>query len=634
MLRILGALIAALLVTVVLYRRKEEILPAIFRFLALFLVFLMLSGVRITKATSPAKKAVVLIDISQSMSQSGKFEWTRRLLDSLEALADGKLHFLAFSSTIVPWNDTLNPTGDVTDIAGALVRSPDLPVILISDGYHNAPTELLSALNRITKPVYVFLPQTRSESPDFSISQIEGDEAVSEGEEATLKVYLSSSPPSNYSGKIVLYENGEVLEEKSVAFKGKTVVEFRVKAQGRGSHYYRLYLVPKDGEGNIQNNERHFSLTVTGGLRKAVVIASRPHPILRHIRNYLEGIAGLSVEYLVKTGKSCVIVNGSPRKLENAEKPEGDFYILVDPDRWTAGLFEGKLPERAIIFLGDGSQKSFYFLNLPSQPTVRGGRFTVDLGDKNADIDLPPISRIVWTDLPPHARPVLRLKGVRGRGIGYPLLFSVEDETHHLAYVTTLELWKLQLYSPKAFKGITDRALEIATKGEGQFYVTPAKGVYYQGEPVVIRAYALDERGEPVLDVRAFIQREDSLLPMKMEEPGKFVSPPFFPDTGEIAAKVIFKKGDKTVKEKTVRFRVEKGNLEKYDVGVDTLTLRMIAERSGGKVLNSPGELPLHLKVSKKGRESVPLRDFPYPYFAVVGCLFAEWLIRRLRGLL
>jgi len=32
--------------------------------------------------------------------------------------------------------------------------------------------------------------------------------------------------------------------------------------------------------------------------------------------------------------------------------------------------------------------------------------------------------------------------------------------------------------------------------------------------------------------------------------------------------------------------------------------------------------------------EEIPLRDLPLPYFAVIALFLAEWLVRRLKGLL
>ena len=634
MLGVIGAVLISLAITLLLYRRKGDILLFILRFLGLSLLLSMLFGVSVVHRARLPVKTAVLLDSSESMGKEGKFRWALAAVKELKELYDGRLEFLSFSGNVKPMADSTEPDGKVTDIAAALRETADRTVLLLSDGIHNSQEDLIGALEKRSKPVYVLLPETEKATPDFSISGIEGDETVNEGGKARVVVKLTSSPRSSYSGKLVVYEGEKVVAEKKISFNGRGNIPIEISPGGTGIHRYRVYLVPKAEEENTENNSRYFSITVTGGLRTMAVIASRPHPLLRHLRGYLSGIAGLKTLYLVESGKSTFLhLNGKPKKTDRALRPDADLYIFLDPDRVIARIFGGKLPPRSAVFLGRKSPEAFAFLNFPSPPRVRDGKFPIRGPEKRGIEEIPPLEEVVVAELPPLAKSRMVLTGVRGMGV-YPLLFSIEDEKRHLAYVTSMGLWRTSLASPRFFASIMDTLLSIITRGEGQFYAAPAKGVYYEGEPVTIRAYAFDERGEPYFGVQAYMYMGDSLIPLKMEEPGKFVSAPFFPDTGLVEKRIVFKKGEKVLKEKKVTFKVERGDLEKFDLGVDTLTLSLIAERTGGKVLGSPEELMDFLEEETGKGEKIPLRDLPLPYFAVIALFLAEWLVRRLKGLL
>ena len=634
MLGIIGAVLISFAITLLLYRRKGEILPFILRFLGLSLLLSMLFGVSVVHRAKLRVKTAVLLDSSESMGKEGKFKWALAALDRLKELYGERLDYLTFSDAVKPMTDTIKPVGKVTDIAAALRETADRTVLLLSDGIHNSQEDLIGALEGRSKPVYVLLPETEKAPPDFSISGIGGDETVNEGGNARIVVRLTSSPRSRYAGKLIVYEGDRVVVEKKIRFNGRGEIPIEISPEGTGIHRYRVYLVPKADEENTENNTRYFSITVTGGLRTMAVVASRPHPLLRHLRGYLSGIAGLKTLYLVESGKSTFLyLDGKPEKTEKALKPSADLYIFVDPDRVIARIFNGKLPPRSALFLGKRSPEAFAFLNFSSPLRVRDGKFPIRGLKEEGIAEIPPLEEVVVAELPPLAKSRIVLTGVRGMGV-YPLLFSIEDEKRHLAYVTSTGLWKTSLASPQFFSSIMDTILSIITRGEGQFYAAPAKGVYYEGEPVIIRAYAFDERGEPYFGVQAYMYMGDSLLPLKMEEPGKFVSAPFFPDTGLAEERIVFKKGEKVLKEKKVTFKVERGDLEKFDLGVDTLTLSLIAERTGGKVLGSAEELLNFMEEEAGKEEKIPLRELPLPYFVVIALFLAEWLVRRLKGLL
>ena len=393
--------VIAVVLSYVFYRRNKAALPprvfrllSILRILGILLVtlFLLKPVIRYSRTQKEDTQAIVLVDVSESMSIQDATEGRSRLDAALNLLREDphqvlrelvrmqKVRLFAFGSYAaeVRADATLQASQSATAIGEALkeaisrVGEGSLSgVLLFSDGVNTTGEDPLKVARFLGVPVYGVAVggrvAERGKFVDIGISSTPHNLEFIVNNKATLAVRLSSYGLSNFAAEerlldLTLTKGDQVLARQSVQFPrqdGTQEVQVEFTPKQVGIHKLTLSLPKLPGEVIEENNTRSFTVRVTDPKIRTLIVEGVPREEYRFLRRVLESDPNIELTSVVKLRRDRFylqgvdpgvdLTRGLPSRKEDYQK--FDAVILGDIARQE--FTDGQV-ERLKDFVADG----------------------------------------------------------------------------------------------------------------------------------------------------------------------------------------------------------------------------------------------------------------------------------------
>jgi len=350
------------------------------------LVMLMQPALVLESAVPSRRRIAVVIDNSTSMGVKdarGDSRYARQIrralptqlkakpeeasrLDVAKALASGapgslKTHLAtkldvalyAVSDKIdgVDSPELLKPTGRTSRLGDGLVSLLERDVesrlggiVLLSDGRSNAGASLEAAARRLERasiPVWCVGVGRPGAIPDVEVFELVAPAVIADGSTGELKFTVRrSSPAGPDTVTVKLEQNGRAVDEKTVAFEGKSLTasdSFEISSPQDSQDVYKVHVVPRPDELNTENNSRTAVVRLDTGKKKVLYIDGRARWQFRYLKNALLRDENFEAACVLLTSPVEATFEGSLKQFDKLpEDPkklaELDAVILGDVD--------------------------------------------------------------------------------------------------------------------------------------------------------------------------------------------------------------------------------------------------------------------------------------------------------------
>ena len=548
-----------------------------------------------------------------------------------------------------------------------VAKSKEIPVYTCGIGEYTPPKDI--AIERI---IYNDIGYVDNKIPiQVDISQVGFD---------NLKIPVSIKEISK-EGKGILTQENLTLGTSG----GTQTVEFAITPQEEGIHQYEL-LVPQQKEELIQeNNRRIFSIKVLKSKIKVLLSSGSPNWEYTFLKRALKKDKNIELESLVY-GKDRKIIEGRFPQGEK-ETSQFDILILVDPPNFVFAEHKKEINDfvfknggSLLFLLGKDFIESKAFMEMsPILPFDLKGA-SIRYLSANLSLELTqegrfhPITRLVenseenlkvWSELPPFlgvtslgtaskdavtlatfrdpSNPEIILPGlvVRNYGKGKMMVTTVTP-----FWRWDFLLWGIGKDNQSYLKFWNNAVRWLVTREDLDLInIFTDKKIYKSGERINFSAKIFDQNYQKIKDATVLLKikggasPDSEILSLSLDQLGDYNGtlrslPPgkyFF--GGEVF------RDETRMGSKSGEFTVEEYSLEDANLTTDFDLLKKMAEVSGGKFYERDqiGNLVNDLEFTEKREEKtkeIQLWNHPILLILFIGCLSAEWAIRKRAQLL
>lgn len=682
---LLFCVLAALCYALLLYWRDQrfrEVAPrlhvwlGLLRFLAVFLVTLLLLEPLIKSVVTEVKKPIVVVaqDVSESVAMALGSD-TAALRTDLEALrarlADRyEVATFSFGQAVRPGLDA--PFADKATNLDALFRElydryagQNLgAVIVATDGIYNRGANPLYTGRQLGAPLYAIALGDTVPDKDLLIKQVFFNKIVYLGDQFVVQVDVAAHHCDGERATLSVQqvEGGQArtLQQVPVRVQGGdffTTVEVTLEARQAGVQRYRFSLSRLADEASTANNTRDIFVEVLDARQKILLLAHAPHPDLAAIRRALEQRKNYEVE-----------VAFADQPIDMAAY---DFVVLHQlPSRkypiqgLLAQMDARKTPRLFIV----GAQTDLARFNeAQSLLTIRGNGGQVN--DVTAWVQ-PDFDLFTWDERlaaelkvwPPLQAPfgeyglgdaeVLLWQRIGKVDTQYPLWAFGEPGGVRTGVLAAEGLWRWRLFeylqhqNHELTDGLLAKAVQYLSVKEDKrrFRVRVTKNIFDENERIVFDgelynpSYELVNEPDVTLTVRDESGREYTWVMDKTEKAYRLDAGILPVGSYTFSARVQYSGEMLTA---TGRFSVQPVQLEAFATTADHALLRRLAEEYGGQLLypDQIDEIPALLEQSGKVKpvayastRTRSLLHHKWLFFLILGLLSLEWFLRRYFG--
>lgn len=556
-----------------------------------------------------------------------------------------------------------------------VARSKEIPIYTCGVGEYTPPKDIA-----IEKLVHQDIGYVDNKIPiQADISQVGFDK---------LKIPISIKKVSRGAGK-------EILAQKNItlgASGGTQTLEFAITPQEEGIHQYELTVPQQEEEWVKENNRRIFSIKVLKSKIEVLLVTGSLNWEYTFLKRVLEKDNNIELKNVVYGKNQRAISDGFPRSDE--ELSQFDILILVDPPNFIFAQHKQEINDfvfrsggSALFLLGKDFIESKAFLQAsPILPFDLKGA-TVRYVSANLSLELTqegglhPITRLVenseenlkvFSELPPFL-------GVAALGSASPdavtlATFRNPSDPENFApgimvrnygkgkmmatTVTPFWRWDFLLWGigkdNQSYQKLWNNSVRWLVTREDMDLINifTDKKIYKSGEKIDFFAKIFDQNYQKIKDASVLLQIKteasaDSavkthapwMLSLTLDQMGDYRG-----ELGSLSPGRYFFEGevfrDETeIGSKTGEFTVEEYSLEDADLNTDFDLLKRMAEVSGGKfyekdqIGNLVNDIELVEKRQERTRE-IQLWNHPILLILFIGCLSAEWAIRKRAQLL
>ncbi|MBX2973295.1 MAG: hypothetical protein KF797_09340 [Flavobacteriales bacterium] len=295
------------------FSRNLSLVLAACRALAVALIafFLLEPMVRILVREVRKPVVVVLHDGSSSVMAAGdtaaiRGTYPAELAELQEKLGD-RFDVRAFTyGESVADGISFAQTGALTDVDGALrevydrFNGPDLGAVIIDgDGIYNRGRDPRSTADKLGAPVFAIALGDTTVRPDLVLRGVEHNRIGYLGNELPLLVKLEGRRMAGTSTRVSILQGGKEVAGRDVVLNGRAAfveLPFTVKPERAGMQRYTVLVRPVQGEATEVNNRMDVLIDVLDDRQKVLLLGAAPHPDLGALRLALGGLDGYGTE--------------------------------------------------------------------------------------------------------------------------------------------------------------------------------------------------------------------------------------------------------------------------------------------------------------------------------------------------
>lgn len=511
------ALILAISIAVFHYyynsKNKEKVsfILTFFRFLSLFLIFLLFINPKIERLEIENIKPVlsVAIDNSSSIKEIGNTEEVRGLLSNFKSnkVLNQKfdIQYYSFGEKCAPL-DSLTFDEKQTDISKPLKlfsevqKNASSGIVLVSDGNqtYGRDYEFLDAIN----PVYTVIVGDTTKYVDIAVSQLNVNRYAYLENKFPVEVYLNYTGENELKSTFSLFESGQsVYSEKLVlnAINNSKKISFYIPTKKVGTHFYTARVSSFSNEKNLENNTKSFVVEVIDEQSKTLLISSIRHPDIGSLK--------LSIESNKQRKVAVKLIN------ETYNLEDYQSIILYQPTSSFKSLFEALKKQKINFGIITGTKTDWKFLNsiqsnfskkAINQTENFQAIFNESFGtfsQRNIGFESFPPLEDFFGDVKINVQnEILLWQGVSGFVTEQPLLVTFEENDIRSFALFGEHSWKWRMSSNldnQSFKDYDDfisRMMQyVSTKRKLKRLSIESEPIYYTNEDVEINAKYLDK---------------------------------------------------------------------------------------------------------------------------------------------
>lgn len=638
----------------------------VLRGLALWGLFILLVNPLIEKYTYTTERPVlnVVVDNSASIVNLGADEAIREVITRLQG--DQQLR-KAFNVSFYTLGEDLGVMDSLpgfnesqTDIAGALSSLQKLDAgsreatLLISDGNNTYGADYQYHPSGRQGPVYAIVAGDTTRYDDLSIDRVNVNRYAYADNRFPLEVFTALQGKEGVNTLLEVRLNNKVVYKKNLRLEpgaSGTAEAIELEAGSPGLKRYRVSLSSLEGEKNTTNNSYDFAVEVIGDRNRIAVVAAGSHPDL-----------GALVKILGRQGQRQVTV---VRPADVGDITNYDLFVLFDPDRSFASLFQGLDRAKKNYWIIGGKATDWNSVNAGQDRFSREvtynteavqGRVNSGYGEFRFEgIELataPPINSLLGDFIINTPYDILIYKNINGIETDRPLLFTTDNSGSRVAVLDGSGLWKWRLWhyaqndSFIAFDSFWNTLAQYLLTGVQRNRLDLTyKPFYYANSSIAIGAGYYDKNfvfdPSENLELRLRNEEDESVevIPMMAETkayranldglaPGNYQFEVTVPEQG------INTKG---------QFSVLEYDVEKQFANADVGRMKTLAERTNGRY-GTLDDLPgivedllkddAYIPVQKQKAEAVSLVEWPWLLLGISLLFGAEWIIRKYNGLI
>jgi hypothetical protein len=685
--------------TVPAIARSRRILLATLRGTALGLIVLLLCEPLLHLLSSSVQPPVlaVLVDNSRSMritDRAGdRASRLRELLRSepLHAASErADLRFYTFGVSLRPFpfreQDTLGLTENATNISAALqalAREKELhhisAALLLTDGTYNLGQNPVYDAERTALPLYTIGVGDSTEQTDLVVTRVVANTLVYSDTPTPVDVTIKSSGFDGERVDVTLLSGKTELARSPLLIERGTreqTVRLSYTPEGEGKTRYTVQVSALNGELTTANNHQSFVARILKSKLRIVVIAGSPGPDVAVVRQTLAEEKDFDVRCFTQRQPSGFFEG----QLQRASLDTADCIVLIGfPTAVTSRQVLEMIgaADKPILFIGgkaldDGKLRAL----LPALP------FAVELSSSTEQLVYiqpseaqrwnpllhfdSPDGFDAWKRLPPifktlgvvRARPEAVTLGTcrfETAQTQEPLMLARSVGRERSLAIIGYGIWRWRVMaqgSPETARVLPQflsGAMKWLTAREDArlVQVSPARDLFFQGEPVDFTGQAYDDAARPVDNARitVAIQQQGNTYETQLRPVGngRYEGKIDGLGEGDYSFRASAEANGIRLGEDRGRFSVGGLNLEYQDTRANLSLLRLLARRTGGRFF-LPAELPgldsalaaqpaLLPHVIQRVRD-IDLWNWKVMLAAIIALLATEWIIRRRTGMI
>lgn len=658
-----------------LWRKR---LMALLRFLAVTLIFLLLLSPMLKQHFVEVKKPVVVLaqDHSESVRSglgmdSSKYSSS---FESLKAALEEKYEVKPYSfgssnreGVDFKYNDkTSNISSLLEELYDTYANQNLGAVVLATDGIYNEGSNPVYTGLKLNVPVYSVALGDTTPKKDIYIKKVYHNKIAYLGDKFTIEVDAAAFNCKGSNTKLtvsrVLGGNTQGLSEQMLAidaedyFKTNQVL---IEAKEVGIQRYRIALSGVSGESSQANNQRDIFVEILDTRQKILVVANSPHPDLSAIKQLVDLNANykIDIQYVDKIqgglgDADFVILHQVPGLRGTGDALINEMKTKRIPHLFVLGA-QSNLPafnsmQTAVVVKGNIAQTN----DVMGKLAPGFGLFT--LGEKVAGeiTKFPPLVSPFGEYVPAGNSQVLLKQKIGSVETNYPLLLFGENQGMKTGVLCAEGFWKwrmfdyLQNQNTDIYADIIGKTITyLAVKEDKRrFRVSAAKSIFNENEQIFLDAELYNKTFELVNEPDAFVTITDESgkkFNFTFNKTGKAytLNAQYFPVGNYSYEAYTNYQGEKLTA--AGKFSIQSIELERYQTTADHKMLRLLAEKTGGRValpanmasiselLTNDKKIPALRYESLKTSSIINLK---WLFFLILGLLSAEWFMRRYFG--
>ena len=628
-------------------------------------------------------------DNSKSMTINDGYNRINRIKDLLEqtntSSINGKKKIFSFGSSVNLINedslarfDFSEMTTDFSKIFFNINQTEDniASITVISDGVITEGSTPIYSAEKLGIPVFTVGIGDSTKKNDVEIKNVINNEFIYAETPTTILATVLNKGFSGKASQISLYENSQLIEQKSLVLdaSGVNSISFNYTPNQSGEKKLTLRISNQGGESTFLNNQKVFYINVLSNKINVLLLAGNPSADLTFIKNSLSVDENLKVNTLTQISAGNFLEQNPQTKLDSADI----IYLIEFPTNLSGDDFVTRLSNKLeksntpffLLLSGDVDLKKLNRISnllpfsvqmidnnyLQVQPDVQQSELTNPviqhslIGDWN---NLPPISQpIVSLTLKPESKLLAKVR-INNQLRNNPLIISRSLGSKRSLAVIGKNIWKWKLQTATKNLTLFDNFIFSSARwlnapdDQKKVRIKTSKKIYSSGELVEFSAQVYDESFNPVNDaeVKLQINTRDFKEGLNLTSVGGGLYEGSFSSTNN--GDYVFN-GSATINGKSLgddkgSFNVGDVEIEMIDSRMNYEFLNLLATQTNGKYFSSDQyeELLNYLNRmnSSASKEKLIISEIRLWsdewLLIIVILLFAtEWFIRKRAGML
>lgn len=661
-----------------LEKKWLQLLLAGLRFLALFLVIMLLLGLLLKTFSRKVEKPIVVLALDNSESVTAnrfasfyKNEYpakTEKLITALRENYDLKVY--SFGKRIeesfkTGFNEKQTDISAVLNEVENRYSNMNLgAVVLATDGIYNEGNNPYYESKKLNVPVYTIALGDSMQQQDVLIKNVRHNELVFAGNQFEVQVDLASYGYKNATLRLSVEQNGQNLYTQSLTVTESNyfkTLSFMLPASSEGTQHYKVHVSELANELSRTNNHFDFFVEVIKSKQKIALVYQSPHP---DVGAFLHSVSS-------NPNYECKAFQLSDFEMNEAARY--DLIIAHQLPGWKAEGFNllKQLDESGKSVLNIiGAQTNLNLLGNLGHLQIEGNRgayneATAAYNSTNTSLALASENSQALTKMPPLMVPYGRYRYaadavvVLKQNIGYvqtnePLLLITKGAKAKVAYLCGEGFWKWRLndFGQHANHNTTQDFVSklvqslAAREDKSLFRLKPEKRRFAENEPVIFNAelyneaYELQNQHDIELEILNNVSKS---FRFSFSKTGKAyrLDAGLLP-VGNYRYRATVNRNGKT-EQRSGTFVVVALQQELLQTKAEHQLLNSISAESGGQMV-FPGDMERIATLIAEDQSVRPvvyrqakvddLMNVKTLFFIILGLLGAEWFIRKWYGII